>query len=330
MSIPENDNQLWKGFNDHGLYAKRTERDRDGVIIDEAYARKSEIHQLENAVSDSTDTELTPGAAKTALDGILKSPTPGAEGTMLSYGVTANEMKWDSWESEEMDIPSSEAGYKGLVGLFYGNKKENGYYTCNYLAEGGTQTANSTCKFYNFDDNSGPLNTTVINCSMGTTCKSGSDKYFTFGASSIINGGDWTAEQWFRSSSSTRIRFTMTNFGGWPYETAWESYNTVYLFVGGYSFSSNEIDITEWNHIAFEYDSASNTIYLYINGQKSRTIPVTWGHPLGGSISTPTGDSYYSTVYVQQLALWNKRLSGGADSFPVPGLYMDNNGNWLF
>ena len=119
MSIPENDNQLWKGFNGHGLYAKRTERDRDGVIIDEAYARKSEIHQLENAVSDSTDTELTPGAAKTAIDGILKAPTPGAEGTMLSYGVTANEMKWDSWESEEFDVPAS------LLFLTYFNNFNN-------------------------------------------------------------------------------------------------------------------------------------------------------------------------------------------------------------
>ena len=105
MSIPENDNQLWKGFNGHGLYAKRTERDRDGVIIDEAYARKSEIHQLENAVTESTDTELTPNAAKTAIDGILKAPTPGNEGTMLSYGISQNAMAWDAWESEMMDVP---------------------------------------------------------------------------------------------------------------------------------------------------------------------------------------------------------------------------------
>jgi hypothetical protein len=106
MSIPENDNQLWSGFNGHGLYAKRTERDRDGVIIDDAYARKSELHQLENAVSESTDTELTPNAAKAAIDAIIKAPTPGSEGTMLSYGISQNAMAWDAWESDEMDIPN--------------------------------------------------------------------------------------------------------------------------------------------------------------------------------------------------------------------------------
>lgn len=119
MSIPENDNQLWKGFNGHGLYAKRTERDRDGVIIDEAYARKSEIHQLENAVSESTDTELTPNAAKDAIDAIIKAPTPGSEGTMLSYGISQNAMAWDAWESEEMEIPTS------LLFLTYFNNFNN-------------------------------------------------------------------------------------------------------------------------------------------------------------------------------------------------------------
>jgi hypothetical protein len=113
MSIPENDTQLWKGFDGHGLYAKRTERDREGVIIDEAYARKSELHPLENALSDSTTTELTPAAAKSAIDALRKAPTPGNEGTMLSYGVSQNAMAWESWEDEQMDIPVAGAGGEG-------------------------------------------------------------------------------------------------------------------------------------------------------------------------------------------------------------------------
>ena len=105
MSIPENDNQLWKGFNGHGLYAKRTERDRDGVVIDTDYAKKTDIRSLANEVSESTTTELTPNAAKTAIDGILKATTPGNEGTMLSYGISQNAMAWDAWESEDMYAP---------------------------------------------------------------------------------------------------------------------------------------------------------------------------------------------------------------------------------
>ena len=105
MPIPENDTQLWKGFDGHGLYAKRTERDRDGAVIDTDYARKSELHALSNTLSESTTTELTPNAAKDAIDGIRKAPTPGNEGTMLSYGVNQASMAWESWESDEYDVP---------------------------------------------------------------------------------------------------------------------------------------------------------------------------------------------------------------------------------
>lgn len=44
MAIPENDNQLWAGFNDHGLYAKRAERDQDGNNIKATYATKEDLN----------------------------------------------------------------------------------------------------------------------------------------------------------------------------------------------------------------------------------------------------------------------------------------------
>ena len=119
MTIPENDTQLWKGFNGHGLYAQRTERDRDGNVIDETYAKKADLHALSDSLSDSTTTEITPHAAKTAIDGILKVPTPGAEGTMLSYGVSQNSMAWDAWESDVFDVPSE------LLFLTYFNQFNN-------------------------------------------------------------------------------------------------------------------------------------------------------------------------------------------------------------
>ena len=105
MAIPENDTQLWKGFNGHGLYAKRTERDREGAVIDTDYAKKNELHALSNELSDSTTTELTPNAAKAAIDSIIKPPAVGNEGTMLSYGIGQNSMQWASWESAGIDVP---------------------------------------------------------------------------------------------------------------------------------------------------------------------------------------------------------------------------------
>ena len=69
MAIPENDNQLWAGFNDHGLYAKRAERDKNGNPIDTTYATK--------------DTMVGATAQGAGEAGLVPAPTAGDQAKFL-------------------------------------------------------------------------------------------------------------------------------------------------------------------------------------------------------------------------------------------------------
>ena len=105
MAIPENDTQLWKGFNGHGLYSKRSERDVDGNVIDQTYAKKADVPDLDNALSTSTTTAITPKAVKDAIAEVDVIPTLPQNPSSL-YSETSGSMVWGGWESEEMDVPS--------------------------------------------------------------------------------------------------------------------------------------------------------------------------------------------------------------------------------
>ena len=103
MSIPENDTQLWKGFDGHGLYAKRAERDRDGNPIVSTYARKTEVPALTDSLTTSTTTAVTPSAVKSAIDAIVKIPATANQPSTLC--VTGQAPGWTGWENEQVDVP---------------------------------------------------------------------------------------------------------------------------------------------------------------------------------------------------------------------------------
>lgn len=105
MAIPANDNQLWKGFNGHGLYAKRAEQDRNGDDIVSTYAKKSDVPALTNELNTSSTTAVTPNAVKESIDAIVKIPDTANQPSTLYVGGQG--MGWTGWDSEEIDVPST-------------------------------------------------------------------------------------------------------------------------------------------------------------------------------------------------------------------------------
>ena len=102
--MPE-DTQLWKGFNGHGLYAKRAEKDRNGEDIVTTYAKQSEVPVLTNELNTSETTAVTPGAVKEAIDAIVKIPDTANQPSTLYVGGQG--MGWTGWVTEEIDVPDS-------------------------------------------------------------------------------------------------------------------------------------------------------------------------------------------------------------------------------
>ena len=105
MTIPSNDTQLWKGFNGHGLYAKRAERDRNGDGIVTTYAKDGDVPALTDSLTTSTTTAVTPNAVKTAIDAIVKIPTTANQPSTLCVGGQG--LGWSGWESGEVDVPDN-------------------------------------------------------------------------------------------------------------------------------------------------------------------------------------------------------------------------------
>ena len=105
MAIPENDTRLWKGFNSHGLYSKRAERDVDGNVIDQTYAKKADVPVLDDALSTSSTTAVTPRAVKAAIADVDRIPVL-PQGPSSLYSESAGSLAWGGWETEEMDVPS--------------------------------------------------------------------------------------------------------------------------------------------------------------------------------------------------------------------------------
>ena len=106
MTIPTNDNQLWKGFNGHGLYAKRAEKDRNGEDIVTTYAKQSEVPALTDELSTSSTTAVTPNAVKEAIDDIVHIPDTANQPSTLCVG-SQSALGWTGWESGEIDVPDT-------------------------------------------------------------------------------------------------------------------------------------------------------------------------------------------------------------------------------
>lgn len=319
MSIPENDNKLWKGFNGHGLYAQRTERDRDSVIIDEAYARKSELHQLENAVSESTDTELTPNAAKDAIDAIIKAPTPGNEGTMLSYGISQNAMAWDAWESEDMYVPP-EPTPDCLLLLNCDEFDDNDAVLPNYLR--GTVTKNilnKTTLDYNYTIEPFPLNSSYpkfkLNYGIGNAFQV------------TVNSYDYISLEYYFYRTSSHVQHPELIYG--KNRICFSSEGYYGIFFVWYDENGNRrtyqgSNYGGWFHCLIELDIANGNLYPYINGNCIKSGCKVASNQTNLGVIMNSANSYFGNgMALTHLSLWSKRLSGGNSTFSVSDLYRD-------
>lgn len=100
--MPE-DLQLWKGFDGHGLYAKRAEKDRNGEEIVTTYAKKTDVPALTDELNTSETTAVTPGAVKSAIDSLVHIPDTANQPSTLYVGGQG--MDWTGWETGEIDVP---------------------------------------------------------------------------------------------------------------------------------------------------------------------------------------------------------------------------------
>jgi uncharacterized protein (TIGR02145 family) len=164
MAIPENDNQLWKGFDGHGLYAKRSERDVDGNVIDTTYAKKADVPALDDTLSTSTTTAVTPRAVKAAVDEVDVIPALPQSPSSL-YSETAGSISWGDWEVEEVDVPYAtvEIGGREYKIVQIGNQwwmAENLDWKFSGCVIGSTDTSTTDPRgnYYNNDETSYGIN----------------------------------------------------------------------------------------------------------------------------------------------------------------------------
>lgn len=335
-----NDTQLWKGFNGHGLYAQRAERDRDGNVIDETYARKADLHALSDSLSDSTTTELTPHAAKTAIDGILKAPTPGAEGTMLSYGVSQNSMAWDSWESAEVDLPSILPDHCVLLdylidGFHLGQERDMNY--ASYPAiTGYAPNTDTKDGFAYFDFSGAPFKQmpyAYFNNTIGEYNKYDKLRWDGFTAANYPDGV--TVEFLARvDSNATFCQFVdllnAYNFGGisgnnsqvGSYQVVYDSASFNY-YIGNLSAILNSYDTGDaWHHYCYTADFKNRLGCFFLDGVLVSIVSnnKTASGELGFTpccIDTRNGSA--KTIYgywLAQVAVWD--YAKYTESFTIP------------
>lgn len=88
------------------LYSKRAERDVECNVIDQTYAKKVEVPELDDALSTSTTTAVTPHAVKEAVEEVDVIPAL-PEGPASLYSEAAGFMMWGGWELENIDVPET-------------------------------------------------------------------------------------------------------------------------------------------------------------------------------------------------------------------------------
>lgn len=116
MPIPENDTQLWSGFNGHGLYAKRAERDREGNEISQTYATKDAMTGATEQANGKAG--LVPAPLITDKDKYLKG-----DGTWSTINIAEQKVdiltKTSSLTTNDFDTAWNAISNGHIIGVWY-------------------------------------------------------------------------------------------------------------------------------------------------------------------------------------------------------------------
>ena len=343
MAIPENDKQLWKGFG-HGLYSKRAERDVDGLVIDQTYAKKADVPALDTELSASTTTAITPKAVKDAIAEVDVIPELPQNPSSL-YSEAAGSMVWGGWETEEMDIPEKIPQHCVILDYFrdgyrFGKAASASVFTSVETAlptDFNIQTSSTfgqSVPFARFDGTGTLIKSQsynledIVNSATGFTVE-----YYIRTA----ERNDWVRDTVGLGPNDFKIMISNYNEGLYGYSTGGWSWGTLSLL---HSSGGNIIEsswYSAWHHVAYtvthsgsagdEYDK----VQLYVDGYRLRGLShslTDWRH------SYPYSDPYTIWMYnymndsnnryklgyydIAQLAVWDYPKYDNVDTYQVP------------
>lgn len=262
------DNQLWKGFNGHGLYAKRAEKDRNGEDIVTTYAKQSEVPALTDELNTSSTTAVTPNAVKEAIDAIVKIPDTANQPSTLYVGGQG--MGWTGWETEEYMIPQKLPPHCVLLDYFTDG------YRLGVESTGGTFTSLA-------HENMSSLNyskTFPEGMPVAVFDESTYNPTMNYDLTALINPNDgYSFEYWVKMNAvmgnnvyyacnhmacdnKSDFRLIYYNNNSIGYNCVDSIGNSSYR-TGG---ASGAMGATTWHHIAVT--RTGSTIQLYINGRR--------------------------------------------------------------
>ena len=344
MSIPENDTRLWKGFNGHGLYSKRAERDVDGNVVDQTYAKKAEVPALDDALSASSTTAVTPRAVKAAIADVDRIPEL-PQGPSSLYSESAGSLAWGGWETEEMDIPEKMPAHCVILDYF-----RDGYRFGKLASESiFTSVESALPTDFNIQESSTFGQSVPFARFDGTGNLVAADAYDLTGVADADPG--FTVEYYIRTSEANSwVKDTM---GLGPAEfKLMLSYSLECLYgysTGGWSWGTLSLlnsyggDVIStpwhsgWHHVAFTVTHSGSSdrdydkVQVYLDGNRLKGLShslTDWRH------SYPYSDTYTIWMYnfmndsnhrsklgyydIAQLAVWDYPKYDNVDTYQVP------------
>ena len=334
MSIPENDTQLWKGFNGHGLYAKRAERDREGNKIIDTYAKKTDVPALTDSLTTSTTTAVTPNAVKSALDSIVKIPATANQPSTLYVGNQG--IGWTGWESEEVDVPQKLPEHCVILDYFrdgyrLGKPAENSVFTSVESAIPtdfniqSSDTFKQSVPFARFDGegtlvgpNAYQLND-IVDPTIGFTVE-----YYIRTSEST----EWVRDTAGLGNNEFKLMISGSNDGYYGYNNA-GSWSWGHITIEDKSYLVSTPWHSSWHHIAYtvKYDE-NYKVQLYVDGIRAAhgstitfsnwnpgNILSVWTYNYMNDSNTRSKCGYYD---IAQLTVWDYPKYLDVVSFKLP------------
>ena len=300
MTIPANDNHLWKGFSGHGLYAKRAEKDRNGEDIVTTYAKKTEVPVLTDDLTTSTDTAVTPNAVNEAINNIVHIPDTANQPSTLYVGGQG--MGWTGWESEDIDIPNHLPDHcvllDYLIDGYHLGQQPHPDYIHNYPSDTGyAPNDDSKSGFTYFDFTGAPFDKMPYAHFNNTTGTYAATERLLWTGLNKTNYPDGLTVEFLAKvdTGATICQFVEMinayNFAGISYNSStvgsYQVINTSATFIASIgrlsAILSNYNTADAWHHYCYTADFKNNLAHFFLDGILVSTVynNLTGGMDLG-------------------------------------------------